>query len=261
MPFTSQSFTETTSSLDLFQYNSEAMADEGVAYHYIKSNQDDSYSADEWNYIESPAHTESFKIYPFSRIQGKTDLVVADYNIEKYFTSNVTAYLISKNGDRNVNATTTSEDGIEYKFSFGNDSYSVTVGHVPSYNYNFDWCDFTFMYRHLINKESRFEIGVLVPNSSIKFIYAGKATIEYIDTRSFKDRNCRFYKVYGEAFGDKEGALYMDAESNFLVEINMPLKNNGNYNSFKYTLVDSIKMTKEEWNSFINEKTSAHLYF
>lgn len=259
MPFHKAMYKEVSSSTNLFSYDEKNVPDIGAVYHYKKSNLDGSYASDEWNYMESYQHTESFKIYPFSKIQNKTDLVIADYNIQGFYVTALNAYLVSKNGDRKLNVTITSNDGLSYRIQFGKNDYALQVGHTPSYNYNFDWCDFFFMYRHLIDKESTFDIGVTVPDSQMKLIYAGKAYIKYIDNRTYHGFDCRYYEISGDAFSSQTGALYMDRADGKLIEISMPVRNNGMFNSFKYSFVDKTEMIKEEWNALILQKTKDHL--
>ena len=259
MPFHESTYKEVSSTVNLFSYDEKNVPDIGMVYHYKKSNLDGSYGSDEWNYMESYQHTESFKIYPFSKIQNRTDLVTADYDTNRFYVTALKAYLVSKNGDRKLNVTMSSNDGQSYRILFGKNDYTIQVGHTPSFNYNFDWCDFFFMYRHLIDKESTFDIGVTVPDSQMKLLYAGKTRIKYIENRNYHEIDCRYYEISGEAFSTQTGSLYMDSTDGELVEISMPVRNNGMFNSFKYSLLDKTKMTKEEWNAFILQKTKDHL--
>jgi len=259
MPFHKSAYQEVTSSKNLFSFDEKNVPDIGTVYHYKKSNLDGSYASDEWNYMESYHHTESFKIYPFSKLQNRTDLVIADYDIKDFYVTALKAYLVSKNGDRKLNVTSSSNDGLSYRIQFGRNDYAFQVGHTPSFNYNFDWCDFFFMYRHLIDKESTFDIGVTVPNSHMKLIYAGKTRIKYIDNRTYHGIDCRYYEISGDAFSSQTGSLYMDKANGKLIEIAMPVRNNGMFKSFKYSFLDKTEMTKDEWNAFILQKTKDHL--
>lgn len=255
MPFSKASFKNSTSTLNLFSYSEDNIPDIGTVYHYNKSNRNGSYIAEEWIYIESNTHTESFKIYPFARNQKFTDLVVADYDLSKFYAKSINAYLVSTTGERKLNVSTTSSNGETYTVLFGNDKYDLKVGHSPSFNYNFDWCDFAFMYRHLIKKDQNFTIGVTVPNSFIKLIYAGKADFKYMGIIEYKNIISIKYEISGEAFGTEKGYLYTDLSTGALVEIDMPVRNNGNYDSFKFTIIDKQQMTKLEWDDFILKQT------
>lgn len=259
MPFTKINFLDTTSSLERFKFAEVNIPDIGTVYNFQKSNQDGTYLTQEWIYIESSTHTESFKIYPFTKQQGKTDLVIADYNIEKFYTKLIEAYLVSYDGSRFLNFSTASTDGITFTYKFKNEIASLAVGHLPSFDYNFDWCDFAFMYRHMVDKEKDFEIGVNVPNSNNEMIYVGKAYFKYLKNEEYKGIFCKCYEISGEAFKNKIGKLYMNSLTGSLVEINMPVRNNRNFNSFLYTYIDKTIMTKEEWNSFIIKKTMESL--
>ena len=259
MPFSEANFTNPTSSLELFSYDIANIPDIGTVYHYTKANSDGSSMAKEWIYIESNTHTESFKIYPLVKLQKATDLVIADYDITDFYTKAINGYLVSSTGERKLNITTTSSNGKSYNVLYKKSSYDLSVGHFPSFNYNFDWCDFTFMYRHLIKKDADFSIGVMVPDSSIKLIYAGKADFKYLGIIEHNNVMCMQYEVSGQAFNNKKGFMYTDVPTGALIEIDMPVRNNGNYKSFKFVLVDSQQMTKIEWDAFILNKTKEAL--
>lgn len=263
MPFEEVKFDSVSSSLDMFSYNENNVPDVGYVYHYKKSNQDGSEAADVWIYLESYTHTESFKIYPKTKLQGKSDLVVADYDTTGFFTKKIEGYLVSADGKRSLNASLASDDGLIFNVKLKNNIYNIRAGHTPSYNYNFDWCDLAFMYRHLINKDKDFIVGVTIPTILFPFnnkiIYAGKALFKYQGIVEYKNIKCRMYEVSGEPFKSVKGYFYTDLSNGSLVEINMPVRNNPNYNSFKFSLIEKSQFTKSEWDKFIVYQTAKAL--
>lgn len=259
MPFEKSEFTKVSSTRNLFSYDKRNLPDLGTVYHYTKSNQNDSKMANVWIYLTSETHTESFKIYPGAKLQKATDLVIAEYDIDGFFTKELIGYLVSKTGERKSNAILSSTNGETYTVVYKDTNYTIEVGHLPTYNYNFDWCDCAFMYRHLIDKDSDFTIGVTAPDSSMTFIYSGKAEFKYIETKEYKNIDCRCYEVSGEAFDKEKGYMYTNKTTGALVEIDMPVRNNPSYSSFKFSLVDEQQMSQNEWDAFILEKTKEAL--
>ena len=255
MPFKAAAFTAPSDSRADFRFDLANVADVGTAYHYRKSNQDGSNAAEEWNYISSATHTESFKLYTFTKLQGRTDLVTADYDSAYFSTSNTNAYLVAPNGTRSLNFATQTSAGLDCMVGARDPKYAVKFGHVPSFNYNFDWCDFAFMYRHLVDKDASFEIGVSSITSDYRLIYAGMARLNYQGRQNYLGHDCRFYTVDGPAFAPNTGRLYVDAASNILVELNMSARNNPTFASFRYSLLDSFGATAQEWDAFILQKT------
>jgi hypothetical protein len=259
MPFSEAQYDSTSSSTGSYTFDSKNITDIGTVYHYLKSNQDGSQEAQVWIYLASPTHTESFKIYPLTWLQGKTDLVIADYDLSLFYAKSVQAYLVGSDGKRTLNASTNSSDGETFTVSYQGTTYSLGVGYTPAYNYNFDWCDFAFMYRHLRGKEKDFSIGVTVPNSNQIMVYAGKADITFNGYASHSAHYCRSYKISGEAFHGETGMLLTDSSTGALMLIDMPVKNNGNYSSFKLSFVDSFVCDEEGWDAFIAKKTKEAL--
>jgi len=254
MPFANAEFETVSDQTGRYAFAASNVPDVGTAYQYVKSNQDGSNAASVWIYLESTTHTESFKIYPFTWLQGKTDLVTADYDPLFFAASEVDAYLVAPDGNRFLNAETKS-DGATLTFTYKGSEYSVTPGCVPAYNYNFDWCDFAFMYRHLIDKDSAFTVGVTAPNSSMTFVYAGEANLTYTGRESHLEHDCRSYTVSGAAFGGSEGHLYTDAATGALVDLDMPVRNNPSFSSFRLTLIGTRNFTVEEWDAFVLQST------
>jgi hypothetical protein len=255
MPFKSVSISTRESHIDLFDTSVDARSLANQVFHYAKTNQDDSYRADVWIYYSSNTHSESFKIYPSTAMQGKTDLVIADYDLTKYQAAKVCAYLVDKNGNRTLNAKTEEIDDYIDEVSYKGTITRIDLGCIPSYNYNFDWCDFMTNYRYLRNKETNFSVGVTAPDSSIKFVYCGTADFEYVGNENTRNIDCRKYRIRGEAFADEKGYMYVDRETNTVTEINMPVRNTPSYRSFKLLLVEKSTMSESEWDEFIIMET------
>jgi len=256
MPFKAASFSSHEISGD-FLFDSAAVKDTGTVYHYLKSNIDGSVPSDVYIYITSPLSTESFKIYPGAATRKKTDLVVATYDSEYTCIKTINAYFIYPDGKKELNATGELINGNTFGFTIKKPekSYSVEVGYTPSFIYNFDFCDFFFMQKFLVNKEKNFDIGVVGLLTNLKFVYSGKANVFYMGNEIHDTINCRKYLITGEAFNGKKGTLYINPENNFPVDFIMPVPNNPSFNSLRMHLMETFGKSPEEWKQFIIEQT------
>ena len=262
MPFTEAKFDAKTSSTELYSFDQKNVQDIGKVYHYLKTDSVGFLRCDVWIYIASATHTESFKIYPFPILRGTTDLVTADYDIANFQTTKTTSLLVSPDGSRrqNLSIETTADGSMETVTNNDGSTYSIKIGHTPTYNWNFDWCDFGFMYRHLINKSAAFEVGVTSVTSDFHLLYAGKSKLKFEGEIDHLGRLCKYYLIEGEAFGTEIGKFYADAKTGAIVEIVSPVRNNPNFRSFKLSLIESFDTTIEKWNEFIIEQTKKALW-
>jgi hypothetical protein len=260
MPFSSVGFDVVQNHTNLFSIRSTIPDRTGMVFNYVKSNMDGSNATQEWVYYPNPIRSESFKIYGFARHQRATDLVCADYDMGNFQVQHILAYLIDIKGNRKLNAEGVIEGSSLFKQRFHGDYYSFSIGTIPSFNYNFDWVDLITMYPYLINKNKDFTTGILVPNSMMKFVYAGTVRFSFIGTIPYDGKPCRKYTVTIEGFEKKPGYLYADIDTDEVREISVPIQNNPSlYTSFKYKLIGKSTMSSSAWDSFIRDKTVATL--
>jgi len=262
MPFAEAKFAEKTNSTELYSFDRKNVQDIGKVYHYLKTDSVGFLRCDVWIYIASATHTESFKIYPFPVLRGTTDLVTADYDSSNFQTTKTTSLLVSPDGSRrqNLSIETNADGTMETVTNNDGSTYAVRIGHTPTYNWNFDWCDFGFMYRHLISKDSTFEVGVTSVTSDFHLLYAGTTKLKFQGKLDYLGRSCNYYTIEGEAFGTKIGKYYADANTGAIVEITSPVPDNPNFRSFKLTLLDTFDTSNDKWNEFIMEKTKKALW-
>lgn len=264
-PFEEASFTKITSSLNEYHFDIDNITDAGTVYQYRKSNLDGTKPRDVYVYIESPLHTESFKIHSGSKDRGLTDLITAEYDTEIFCASRITAYTI--NPKRELKRISILElrgnhlfitlPGVPWWFFWIPGKYSLRTGHLPVYNYSFDLIDLGFMYRHLYDKQKDFESGIIGFTSGNRFVYAGKALFSFEGKHYYNGYNCNKYKISGEAFGDITGSLYTDTETGITIKIALPLYNSPHLESFLFTLEGSFTAGRDEWREFILSQTES----
>lgn len=226
----------------------------GFAYYYIKSDQKDRNKCHEWIYYPNSQRSESFKIYKLAKLQKATDLVCANYNFETFMPENITAYLVTKSGERIENAFTQYDD-FDGTITIRGKKSSFAYGIIPSYFYNFDWADLISMIPYLKEKHSSFYAGFVTPDNSMKIQYQGKTKYIFTGQKMYRNVLCDVFDVVVQDLEDKEGKIYIDSEKYDVIEINMELSDNPLYDSFKFTLQEKKQMTLAEWNEFIAEKT------
>ena len=224
-------------------------------YHYIKSNQDGSNSADVWIYYPEAFKSESFKIYKQSG--SNLDLVCSEYD-DNFQSSKLTAYFIDKNANLYVNAEAVMENEIVHLNYRGKLTDDVYNGIIPSYNINFDLADMISMFPYLKNKQTDFSFGlnnVYFPNrfSYIKLMlgvekkiemYVGKVVCYYKGEELHNNFECYVYDLVVDGYEYLDGKIYVDVNDYSVVEINTKNVGNPGFNSFKFELIEKAVMTE-----------------
>lgn len=258
LPYKTSEFSETQDLTSQFNINAAPYDRTGYAFHYIKSDLQGNNPCLVWIYYPSQLRSESFKIYKFAKLQAATDLVCADYNSETFMPDTITAYLVKKDGERVKNAVTEYE-GFNLTATYMNNTETLKFGAIPSYFYNFDWADLNSMVPYRINKQSDFEAGFISPDNFSKIQYQGKTKFSYTGQSVYKDVLCDIFNVVVQGLEEKKGTLYADSVNSDIIEINMELPNNPNFNSFLFSVQSKEQMTIDEWNAFIQTKTEEAL--
>jgi hypothetical protein len=195
--------------------------------------------------------TESLKVYPGAERRGYIDLVIARYSLDTLMATRLEGWFVRPTGARTLNATCQIE-GEQATVSIGAQSYRFALGRIPSFNYNFDWCDLAFAYRHLIDPERDFTVGVIAPDSLMVFGYVGDVTFAYEGYEERGGRHCRAYGVSGSAFAENSGGrAWFDAATETLVEFEMRARNNPAFNSFRFALAGVESMDDASWERFV----------
>ena len=235
----------------------------GYVYHYIKSNQDDSFQADVWIYYPDSLHSESFKIYPISKVQGFLDCVCATYDKDTFMIKEIEGKRVKKNG-KILGGIKGIYNGYNRKVVMGKKELSNEIGILPTYDINFDLTDLNSMLPFLKDNKKDFSFGLTNVKKehflgSPSFLYLGELKCEYLGEEEYKNQSCSVFSMKLQNFEDLDGKLYVNTENNDLVEINTKLCGNPFYDSFKFTLLDKKKTTREEWTSFMQKHAKEKL--
>lgn len=238
-----------TSSTARFKYQPDRI-EIGTVYHYTKSNLDGSKPITVSVYITAKDRLEVLKAE--ADIEDAAH-VTAQMDWDKFSATELNAGVILKDGSRQQRATlklSTKDNSISVKVA--GQEKTVTVGHYPVHIYNFDFISLSFIFRHLADPKAGFEIGVADPTfDSNIFAYKGKASFKYTGDEKLHGVECRKYLISGEAFGGKEGTIWVNKKRGHVEKIEIPVRDNPDWKDFKLELKAVQKMTPEEWNKYM----------
>ena len=238
-----------TSSTARFKYQPDKI-EVGTVYHYTKSNLDGSKPITVSIFVTAKDRLEVTKAE-----EGNIDSahVIAEMDWNKFSAVRLNAGVILKDGSRQQRVTlelSTKDDSVLIKVA-GREKI-VAVGHYPFHIYNFDFVSLNFIFRHLVDPKSGFEIGIGDPTFDENiFAYKGKASFQYVGDEKLHGVDCHKYRVGGEAFGGREGAIWVNKKRGHVENIEIPVRDNPDWKDFKFELKAIQKMTPEEWKEFM----------
>lgn len=222
----------------------------GTVYHYTKSNLDGSKPITVSIFITAKDSLEVVKAE-----EGLIDSahVIAEMDWNRFSASRLNAGVILKDGSRQQRVTlelSTKDDSVLIKV--GGQEKVVSIGHYPFHIYNFDFIGLNFIFRHLTDPKSGFEIGVGDPTFDERiFAYKGKASLQYVEDARLHGVECRKYRVGGEAFAGREGTIWVNKKLGHVENIEIPVRDNPDWKDFKFELKAIQKMTPEEWKKYM----------
>lgn len=176
------------------------------------------------SFVATKTHLEVLKIEIGSEVLA---YVTADVDWDTFSVDHLAGWHILPNGTLRSQGV----GALSYKNStfsaWGNDILIAQVGHYPVHVYNFDFTGFNFIFRHLIEPQKDFEIGVVDYAQNFKaFIYKGTATIEYLERDTYRGVMCRKYRIRGKGMEDQEGFIWVNEEHGHFENFEHPLSDN-----------------------------------
>ena len=231
----------------------------GYVYHYIKSNQDDSFATDVWIYYPDQFHSESFKIYPVSKTQGFLDCICATYDEENFQLKEIDGKGVYKNG-KIKSITTGSKDKFVRKTKIGKKEIVTNLGIIPCYDINFDLADLNSMIPFLKENDKDFAFGLTnIKRKSIlgpvDILYLGKVSCTFEKQIVENGQNLNVFDIKLQNFEDLDGKIFINSQNNDVVEINTKLCGNPFFDSFKFKLIEKYKISsRAEWDEFMKTK-------
>ncbi len=235
----------------MFRYQPEKIY-AGTVYRYCKSNIDGSWPAIVSIYLASRTHIEVIKREPESQVMA---YVVADMNWDIFSPDHIDSYHMLPNGDLRLQMNLSHSEHADHIYA-GGMALSVAIDQYPAHNYNFDFISLNLIFRHLVEPESHFEIGITMPDFEAmregRFrIQYGRAAIEYLGDEIRHERKCRKYHIGGTGLNNQDGTIWVDRDGEYWVDFEHPLADNPAWNSFKLRLLSVEQMTAGDWNAYM----------
>ena len=245
----SSAFAEVSSSVSMFQYHPERIK-VGTVYHYTKSNLDGTKPATVSIYIKA---ADILEVYKAEEEVIDAAHIIAKMDWTSFSASELDSGHLLKDGTRKPVATlalSKADNTLQVRIKDQNGS--TAINHYPVHIYNFDFISFNYTLRHLKDPTKTFEIGIADPifqgEGLIK--YKGKVKIEFAGEAPCHQTTCRKYRITGEPFGDKEGFMWVNKKEGYAENIEVPVPDNPDWNSFKFELKKVEQMTPAQWETY-----------
>lgn len=238
-----------TSSVAMFQFHPERIHP-GTVYHYTKSNLDGSKPATVSIFIVSKDTIEVYKAEP-EVIDAAHIVAKMDWSL--FSASELDSGHHLKDGTREpVARLAISKSDNTLKVHWKDQDDTITIEHYPVHIYNFDFISFNYTLRHLKDPTKTFEIGIADPVFQGEGLiqYKGSARIEFMGEAPCHQTTCREYKISGKAFGDKDGYMWVNKKEGYAENIEIPVPDNPDWNSFKFELKKIEKMSPAQWKVY-----------
>lgn len=233
----------------------------GTLYQYRKSNLDDTHPDNVFIYVADKNHLDVLKMEP-----GVTTGVniEAELDWQTFMPKKLQMYHDRKDGSHTpiFHLTTIGDEAVLTADNLAsmNKQAAEIVGKEqrlkitsPSHVYGFELISFNFAIQHLRNPKSSFVVGLMGdnqnfgPDSPSPIAYLGEAKIDYLAMEKRDGISCHKYRLSGEAFKGKEGFFWTDANLGHITNIEMPVANNGDWDSFKLKLIKMENLSPAAW--------------
>ena len=250
-----------SSDCDHFAFD-PAKIDVGTVYHYVKSNIDGSHAIDITVYVASESDLEVLKI----EADGSGGAyVTVNMNWRTFSPSSLLSWFFLRNGQLRFQARlgVDAERHIVH-VALPDQSGETAIGHYPFHLYNFDFMSLNFAFRHLVDPEEPFEIGIADPDwnafsagKGSPFAYYGKVLVEYVGDEEWKGVACRKYRVGGPGLNDEFGSIWVNKEKGHFENVEHPWRDNPGWKNFKFELQSTERMTAVQWQEFMQDQVEA----
>ena len=242
------------SSVTSFLYQPEKSA-VGTVYHYVKTNIDGTHPEHISQYVATKDRLEVFKFHPK---EEPAAWVFADMDWRTFSVKHLESWQTFRDGNRKLIATidyVDAEKAAEVTVvPTGKPAEKTPIGHLPFHVYNFDFASLNFTFRHLVNPESTFVVGVADPNFKNEgplFLYKGEVAVSYLADESREGIVCRKYRVDGPGLENRGGLIWVDKKRGHITDMEIDLPDNPAWQTFKLKLESVETMSPSEWVHFM----------
>ena len=245
--------------LSKFRYEPDRI-EVGTLYIYEKSNIDGSNAGRIALYVARKDRLESFKWHEGG---GMAPLVTADIDWKTFSVRRFESWQVWDGDGRRLQARLEKlPDEPRVRITFGENIETATIENWPWHSYDFDFGSLNFAFRHLIDPESPFVIGIsdlaLADDSGTrKFADKGIVTVKYLGREERAGVNCRKYAIDGKGLENRGGVIWVHEEKHHIVDYEIDLPDEGGFDSGKLLLVGVEAMGEREWREFKRRKLGA----
>lgn len=245
------------SSVVHFRYQPEK-SDVGTVYHYVKTNIDGTHPEHISQYVATKDRLEVFKFHPK---EEPAAWVFADMDWRTFSVKHLESWQTFRDGSRKLIATVDYVD--EEKavavtvIPTGKPAEKTPIGHLPFHVYNFDFASLNLTFRHLVNLESTFVVGVADPNFKNEgplFLYKGEVAVSYVSEESREGVVCRKYRIDGPGLENRGGFIWVNKELGHITDMEIDLPDNPAWQNFKFKLTGVEKLSPSEWEQFMKDQ-------
>lgn len=240
-----------------FRYQPEKVAT-GTVYHYVKTNIDGTAPENVSVYVVTPDSVVAFKFHPGAERAG---LVGAKLDWNLFCATRLSSWQLFYTGEKRLFAT------LEYLpreqvvlveiVAAGLAPEKIAMKRVPFHIYNFDLVSLNLALPHLLAPEKSFVIGIADPTfteGAPVFAYKGEAEIKFLGEEKRGEVACRKYAIDGAGLQNRGGVFWVDRERGHIVDLEMALPNNPDWQSYKLRLLSVAKMNQSAWEAFIEDQ-------
>lgn len=229
----------------------------GRRLEYTKSNQDGTNPLSIYVYLTAPEHVSVVKIRA-----GLVDapLVLATLDYKLFSATSLHSFWLFRDGSRTEQARFErrgAQLAVTRYFVDGSPPQSMEfpAPRPPFHLYNFDLISFCLMLPHLSEARHNFSVELLDLNPA----NTGRMDCSYVGTEQRAVGECYRYEVGGTALGGEKGTLWIDPQSGLMRGFEHPVPDNPDWNDLRIVLEESREMTREGWESWLEEELQTKL--
>ena len=266
---------KTVSTISKFKYQPEKIV-AGTLYEYTKSNLDGSHPIPVHIYVAAANRLEVLKV---SWGRGTNSLVCASMDWETFSVHLLNSYFVlpaKRYKGRPVpppGMLTAQAQGAfwpdenVFEATMPGIVNRVLVHYMPFHVYNFDLTSLNYVFRHLVDPQTSFEVGIVDPDwdtvaqyrkgkkPGSMFAYKGKAVVEYVGEELCNQKLCRKYTMGGPGMGNKSGFIWVNKDKEYFERVEHPQFDNPEWTNFKIDLKSIDRITYSQWLDLIAEKS------
>ncbi|HEX8247171.1 MAG TPA: hypothetical protein VF599_03220 [Pyrinomonadaceae bacterium] len=241
-----------------FRFNPKKI-EVGTVYHYVKTNVDGTKPEYVSQYVAAPDKLEAFKFHPRG---SRAALVIATMDWTIFSARRLESWQVFAAGKKNLFATldySGAAKAVDVSIpSTGKPSEKTAIEQLPFHVYNFDFGSLNFAFRHLANPKTSFIIGVADPTfkDNPLFVYRGAASVRYEGKETRGGVKCRKYRIDGAGLENRGGWIWVNEKLGHIEDMEIALADNPEWTSFKFKLLKTEKMTRDQWENFMKAQFS-----